>query len=345
MASVTAYTSYGRGAGSARVRVFDWLDHLGLPSEGSDYLGGSSNGLGTLARQAYRIPGAELRLRQRAARDASGASIVSRQASPFSTGRLEARILERAGRGVYDFDDALMHAHDGLSERLWPKARIWLRAVRAADVVIAGNDYLADAASVHSPSVTVIPSCVEPDEYRQKQHRDTDAPTAVWLGSPSTEDYLLRIAAPLLAAHRNLGLRLVVISAGDRSLGALDAMVERVQWRSETFATDLLLGDFGIMPMPDNAWTRGKCAYKLLQYGAAALPSIGDDVGANTRVLSLGAGLATRSDDDWYAAIESLVTEGAAGRAVRGASARAAVDEHYSFDAWTPAWKGALGLA
>ncbi|KRC49312.1 hypothetical protein ASE16_11165 [Leifsonia sp. Root227] len=286
-----------------------------------------------------------MRVRRLAARGASGASIVSRQASPFSTGRLEARILTRAGRGVYDFDDALMLSQAGLSERLWPKARIWLRAVRAADVVVAGNDYLADAASVHSPAVTVIPSCVEPDDYKQKHHRDTEAPTAVWLGSPSTEDYLLRIARPLLAAHRNLGLRLVVISAGNRSLGDLDAMIERVQWRRDTFATDLLRGDFGIMPMPDNAWTRGKCAYKLLQYGAAALPSIGDDVGANTRVLALGNGYAARSDDDWYAAIESLLTEGAVGRAVRGASARTAVDEHYSFNAWTPAWKGALGLA
>lgn len=344
MTELTAYTSYGRGAGSARVRVFDWLDHLDLPFEGSQYLGGSSNGVGALARSAYRIPGAEIRLRRLARRGGGGSAIVSRQASPFSTGRVEEQILERAGRGVYDFDDALMHSPSSTTERLWPKSRIWVRAVRAADVVIAGNDYLAEEAAAHNQNVSIVPSCIEPSDYMPKQHRDTEAPTAVWLGSPSTEDYLLRVAAPLLAAHRELGLRLVVVSAGARSLGQLDAMVERVEWGRETFAEDLIRGDFGIMPMPDNAWTRGKCAYKLLQYAAAGLPSIGADIGANTRALSLTDGFAVRTDDDWYSAIATLVAEGRTGRSARGARARAAVVQHYSFEEWAPAWKEFVGL-
>lgn len=344
MVELTTYTSYGRGAGSARVRVFDWLDHLDLPAEGSQYLGGSSNGLGALTRDAYRIPGAEIRVRRLARRGGRGSAIVSRQASPFSTGRVEAQILERAGRGVYDFDDALMYSPSSPTERLWPKSRIWLRAVRSADVVIAGNDYLAEEAAAHSRNVTIIPSCIEPSHYTQKQHGDTEAPTAVWLGSPSTESYLQRVAAPLLAAHRELGLRLVVVSSGARSLGQLDAMVERIDWGRETFAEDLIRGDFGIMPMPDTAWTRGKCAYKLLQYGAAGLPSIGDDVGANTRVLALANGFAAKTDDDWYSAISTLVAEGRNGRSARGASARAAVVQHYSFDAWASTWKESVGL-
>lgn len=338
MTGLRYVTSYGRGAGSARVRVFDWIDHLGLDATGSSYLGLPANGLGALRRNLSRIPAAEHALR-RDARRRDGPVLLSRQASPFSNGAVEARLLRNAGRSVYDFDDALMFSPVSASERIWSKRRIWRRSVEAADVVIAGNAFLADQASARSREVVIVPSCVEPAHYAVKRHADTEAPTAVWLGSPSTEKYLHAIAAPLLAAHRATGLRLVVISAGSAPLGPLDAMVTRVDWRAGTFADELLRGDIGIMPLDDDLWSRGKCAYKLLQYGAAGLPLIASPVGENARVLDLADGIAARSAAEWSDGLVALVEDGASGRARRGAAARSAVEQHYSFTAWAASWQ------
>lgn len=336
-------TSYGRRAGSARVRVFDWLDWLRLPAESSTYLDGSSNAPSSLIRTPRRLLAAEVRIRRLPRRIEHQTVLVSRQASPFSNGGVEARLLRRAAHGVYDFDDALMHSPSAGLNAVWSKKRVWARSVAAADVVIAGNDYLAAEAAALNPSVIVVPSCVNPGDYVPKVNFDIAAPPrAVWLGSPSTEADLTLIAAPLLRLHSSAGLRLTVISAGNADLGPLEQMVDRMEWSPSSFAADLGHADFGVMPLDDSPWTRGKCAYKLLQYGATALPMIGSPVGANTEVLRLSDGLAASSADDWVSAMEALLQESPERRALRGAAGLKAVAEGYSFAAWESTWRSAL---
>ena len=43
--------------------------------------------------------------------------------------------------------------------------------------------------------------------------------------------------------------------------------------------------DVGVMPLPDTPWTRGKCAYKLIQCMACAIPVVAYRVGANVEAV------------------------------------------------------------
>ena len=344
--TLSTVTAYGRTAGSARVRVFDWLDHLGLSAHSSTYLGNSRNGLGTLARNPVDVVRAERDLRRLGRTGGASTLLLSRQASPFSNGAIERRLLSSAERGVYDFDDALMYSPGGIRESLWSKKRAWEASVRAADVVIAGNDYLAERAAELNAETVVIPSCVEADAYpRKADYSLGDQPRAVWVGTPSGEHYLTAIATPLLALHEARGLRISLVSAGSASLGSLDAMVDRVEWSPEVARTEMRRADVGIMPLDDTPWTRGKCAYKLLEYAAAGLPLVGSPVGANTAVLESGDGLQPTSDDDWYSALDLVLTESPERRASRGSAARDAVENGYTFAVWADAWCSALGLS
>ncbi|TFD37919.1 glycosyltransferase [Cryobacterium sp. TMT1-19] len=346
MVQIRTVTSYGPGAGSARVRVFDWLDHLAIEADSFTYLGRSTNSLGSLAKEPFRIPGVEAELR-RLVRTAEGTTVLlSRQASPFSNGLVERDLLARSSHGVYDFDDALMHTPVSRRESVWSKRRVWRKSVEGANTVIAGNDFLASEASRHHRNVVVIPSCVAPESYLVKaQYGIHEVPRAVWLGSPSTELYLKGIAGPLLAVHETRGLRLSVVSAGNASLGALDKMVDRVEWARSTFQQELVKADFGIMPLVDSLWSRGKCAYKLLQYGAAGLPMLGSAVGANDSVLKDADGMAVSSDSEWRDALESLVDEPENRRSSRGQNGRLAIQAKYSYTAWADSWQSAMGLA
>ena len=343
--SIQTFTSYGSDGGSTRVRVFDWLNHLGLEADSFTYLGRATNSLSTLLKEPFRIPGAEARLRTQLRGLENKTVLLSRQASPFSNGHTEQTLLKRAARGVYDFDDAIMQTLPTVRERIWSKREVWRRASTAADVVIAGNDYLAEQASQINSNVVVIPSCVEPSSYLKKVVYSIDSPLAVWLGSPATEKYLRGIEESLLALHKSHGLRVLVISAGKASLGNLDRMVDRREWGPATYQEELVKADFGIMPLDDTLWSRGKCAYKLLQYGVVGLPMIGSAVGANEAVLRMSDGIAVTTSSEWHDAMEALITEGEGRRLMRGRTGRAAIEQSFSFSSWSDGWRKAMGLS
>ena len=340
-------SQYGAGGSSTRVRLYDWLSHTGIePVQRFEYRGASSNSPVALVRDPVGTWRGERAITRLVTSAPGHTVLLSRELSPLGTGRSEARLLTRAARGVYDFDDALYAALPGVPfGNLLSRRRTWARAVEAADVVIAGSDELAEHAAELSDRVVVIPSCVEHESYDVKTDFEiVDRPVAVWIGSPATEPYLHLIGDQLLRAHRELGLRLRVISAGSRSLGELDRMVDRTQWRPDTFADELSAADLGIMPLPDDEWTRGKCAYKLLQYAAAGLPLIGSAVGANIPVLERLGGVAAATDTEWYDGLVGLTRATASERAASGRWAREGVVADFCFSAGEGRWRDAVGL-
>jgi glycosyltransferase involved in cell wall biosynthesis len=167
-------------------------------------------------------------------------------------------------------------------------------------------------------------------------------PVIGWLGSPATERYLLGVADALLAAHERTGAVLRVVSAGDASLGPLDRIVERVAWRSDSWRESLATFDVGIGPLPDDPFTRGKCAYKLLQYAAAGVPVVGSPVGANAAAVERLGGVAATTVAQWTDALVDVLTGTATDRAGMASRGLAGVREHYSFAAWAPVWSRAV---
>lgn len=340
-----AISRYGRSGASTRVRLDDWFTHLGLAAERWDYLGASNNHIRTLFPRMPEVAREEIRLRA-FSRSLEGRTVLmSRGASPFSSGRLEESLLRRAGLSIYDFDDAIYTASKSLPGKLWSARKNWQRSVEAAHTVIAGSEVLAEAAAKISNNVIMIPSCVEPGNYIRKQsYSMTDSPVAAWIGTPSTEPFLLGIAGALLSLHRRIGLRLRVISAGNTSIGPLEPMVDRIPWSIDTFTEHLATADLGIMPLPDTPFERGKCAYKLLQYGASGLPMVGSPVGANVQALARTGGISASTNAAWEEAISSIVSASDRERELMGAASRQGVEIYYSYQAWAETWLQATGL-
>lgn len=337
---------YGSGGASTRVRLYDWLRHTQVEAEIYDYVGGSNNHATQLIRVPVKVLRAERELRGLRRRLGERTLIVSRQASPFSSGGLAEQLLDSARHSVYDFDDALFADDESLTGRIWSKPAAWRRSVQAADVVIAGSDLLADAALKFTPNVVMVPSCVEPADYTVKvDYELSSPPRGVWLGSPPTEPFLRTLTEPLLHLHKRFGLRLSVVSAGNASLGSLDSMVDRTAWSPMSFAQVLAAADFGVMPLPDTPFTRGKCSYKLLQYAASGLPLIGSPVGANAKALDVLRGYAASTSGGWIDVIESILLAPSSERARSGEVARKAVIDHYSYSTWEKTWLRTTGIS
>lgn len=341
---IHAVSSYGPAAASTRVRLLGWFDHLRTPHEVHSWAGFADNRPGRLVRNPISTLKAEWSVRRS---DLSGHRVLlSREASPLSFGEVEARILRQAAHGVFDFDDAIYLDVGGPRGWTHPGRKFRL-AVEAADVVIAGNDHLAERASRHHHDVRVIPSCVEPSHYVPKSSWTiTGSPTIVWLGSASTEVYVTQVARALARVCRATGARLVLISSpqDNPALHEVEPYLTRVPWSLDGVGAELAAADVAIAPLDDGPYAQGKCAYKLLQYAASGLPMVGSPTGANAVALNRFDGVAVRTHDEWADALVQVLTEPTERRAHRGKTALRAVREHYSFEAWAPTWCAASGL-
>ena len=88
------------------------------------------------------------------------------------------------------------------------------------------------------------------------------------------------------------------------------------------------------MPLNDDPFSRGKSAFKLIQYLAAGIPAIASPVGENQVVLRDGeTGLFADSPEEWADAMRRLTDEHV--RETMAANARRAAGE-YSIQKYAP---------
>jgi glycosyltransferase involved in cell wall biosynthesis len=240
------------------------------------------------------------------------------------------------GLAVYDFDDALLVGSAAASNRRfqWTKqeARRAVAYMRAARLVLTGNSTLAAQALLYSDRVEVVPSCVDPAAQPMHDHVDRETTVIGWIGSGTTVAYLAPLLPIIERLHAERSIKLVVVG-GDTGIRA--DWIEHRRWSADTQATDIAGFDIGVMPLPDDEWTRGKSGYKLLQYFAAGVPAVASPVGVNTEFVADGRGMAANSDTEWAAALAELLGD-VASRRERGRLARTFVEQHYSYQRWAP---------
>jgi glycosyltransferase involved in cell wall biosynthesis len=173
------------------------------------------------------------------------------------------------------------------------------------DAVAAGNDVLAGVARPDARAVEILPTSIDISSYRPAA--GGGAPTIVWIGSPENLIYLEMVRPALVrltARHPALKMR-VICSAFPAWPGV---NVERIPWSEATEAAALAAAHIGIMPLTDDEWSRGKCAFKLLQYMAASLPCVASPVGANTEAVIDGVnGFHAATSEDWESRLEMLI--------------------------------------
>lgn len=256
-----------------------------------------------------------------------------------------ALVRRRVKHLIFDFDDAVWlrdsYASRGFDD---PKrSRRFEAIVRAADLVVAGNEYLAAEATRHTSAgrVLVIPTCVEPSNYTPMSRKEDRAIQMVWVGSASTLRGLEQFKNTLSAIGRVIpGIRLKIIC--DRFIEITNLPVDNRIWKQESEAAEIAAADIGISWVPDDPWSRGKCGLKILQYQAAGLPVVANPVGVHqVMVRNDVTGYTAVSIEEWVAAISRLIHEPEMRRRL-GAAGRQQVEDGYSVETGTRSWAMAL---
>ena len=327
---------------SQRYRIEQWEPHLRRMGVEITYRPFEDEELNRVLYQPGRVPhkaGLILKALARRFGDvrearAFDAVYILREAALLGPPVFE-RLISLAGVPfVFDFDDAVFERYVSpsngyLSYLKFPgKTRT---VCRLAAHVMAGNEYLADYARAVNGRVTVIPTTVDTEQYTVEARAPNEVPVVGWTGSYSTVQHLLRLAGALRRLAGRERFRLRVIGAPNKSLDELEGVeTEVLPWRSETEVADLRPVDVGVMPLPDDRWSRGKCGMKALQYMGLAIPTVCSPVGVNSAIIRDGVnGLLASTEDEWVEKLARLLRSPAE-RARLGHAGRATVEATYS---------------
>ncbi len=213
-----------------------------------------------------------------------------------------------ARRLVFDIDDAVYVRDSG--EDNPRRLKQFQKMISQCDDVWAGNGALLDAAAPFARRSCLIPTTLPQAKYQLTPEKPNKGLDLVWIGGSASRPWLESIFPTLeQAALRIPGLRLKIIA--DFTLESNQLQVIAVPWSEAREAQELASAHIGIAPLPDNAFTRGKCGLKTLQYMAAGLPVIASSTGVQSDMVKTGdTGLLADSEQAWLEALIQLATDG-----------------------------------
>jgi glycosyltransferase involved in cell wall biosynthesis len=231
---------------------------------------------------------------------------------------------------IYDFDDAVFTEFqiDNL--------------IRVASAITPGNQFLADYVKSINPNVRtqVSPTVVDTDYYQPET--DIKAASQLIIGWIGTESSYKRYMAPRLDFLVDIAKRFeavvhvigpVTVQSDVETKGA-----RFLQWSLATERDFMKAFDVGVMPLFNDRYTKGKCAFKIVEYGAYGIPSVASSVGANVDVVVQGeTGFLVETDEDWEEALQKLLTNPEL-RASMGVKARGRIVARYSLQSQVVVW-------
>ena len=221
---------------------------------------------------------------------------------------------------IFDFDDALFIQSESKISNLISIARI----------CVCGNKYLYDFSKKYNPNTYVIPTAIDTKKFIPNDNCNRALVTIGWTGTSGNyqffTDKMIAEINTILKTYSNVSFLFICDHKPDQRF---NFPYNFIYWNETTEVEDLQNIDIGLMPLIDSPWSKGKCGFKLIQYGAIGIASIASDVGVNSDiVLDNKSGILIK-DNTWETALTTLINN-APLRERMGENARQHIQKHYS---------------
>jgi len=263
---------------------------------------------------------------------------IHREAAPVGPPVVEwflAKVLRK--KIIYDFDDAIWMT-DKVNESGLERILRWRSKVssicRWSYKVSCGNEYLREYALRFNRSAFLNPTTIDTDNLHNPSRFNSPEKEAGrivigWTGSHSTLKYLYLLKNVLAQIQEKYPQTTLLVIADKSPELQVPRIIFR-PWSPESEISDLMMSDIGIMPLPDDEWSKGKCGFKALQYMALGIPAVASTVGANPTIIRhMENGCLCNRDKEWVATLEMLITN-ADLRKRLGQAGRQTVIDRYS---------------
>jgi len=262
---------------------------------------------------------------------------IYREALLIGSTFFERQLRKKKPKMVFDFDDSVWLYDTSEANKRFE----WLKdpgktakLVGLSDMVFVGNQYLADYALQFNSNVKIVPTTIDTEEYKRLPvEKKEDKIYIGWTGSITTIKHF-EYAAPILRRLKEkYGDRLVIKVIGDRNYQHKGLGIQGMPWNKENEIKELSTFDIGIMPLPNDQWSKGKCGLKGLQYMALEIPAVMSPVGVNCDIIQDGVnGFLADKEDEWVEKLTRLIEDKDL-RMRMGKEARKTVIEKYSKEA------------
>lgn len=272
---------------------------------------------------------------------------IHRESFPIGPAWFE-RLLKLFGKPyIYDFDDAIFLPNVAEPNRALGRLKCpgkITSIIRGSRVTIAGNNYLAEFAErAGAGKIEILPTVVDTALFVPPDKAEGKKEVVIgWIGSPTTIEFLENfrpVIDKVLTRCRGAARFLVV---GGQLKGELPEEITCLPWSIESEIALLQKFDIGIMPMPDNQWTRGKCAFKAIEYMAVGIPAVCSPVGMNLELIDNTVnGFLAEEEEQWVDILYSLVHDEALRQKV-GQAGRRLVEAAYGLQKTAPRFKAVI---
>jgi len=259
--------------------------------------------------------------------------IIYREAHFFGFSFFEKWLSHRKAATIFDFDDAiwLNDVSESNKNLSWLKsASKTAKIAEYADIVTVGNSFLANYATEYNKNTIILPTTIDTHIYKYRGARNTDVITIGWIGSYTTLKHFQN-AIPILAEIKQkyagrVDFKVII----DIDYNVPEINLTSTKWSKETELEELNKIDIGIMPLPDDNWSRGKCGFKGIQYMSLGIATVMSPVGVNVDIIEHGKnGFLASTDAEWIDCLSQLI-ESEQLRERLGKAGRQTVEERFS---------------
>lgn len=233
---------------------------------------------------------------------------------------LEKMLLKLNKNVILDFDDDLSASKRQPKEVTNFYGKLMLEngdkfnnTLKIYSKFITGSDYLKNRVNKQAKDkiIETIPTCVNTHLYSKKNYAytiPTDRKIKIgWIGSNQNLKYLDLIIHPLNKLYEEYNIQLTVISGKEYAHSDAKFEISNLRWSLKSQYNAISNFDIGIMPLIENEISNGKCSFKLIQYMASGVISVGSDIGSNNELIQHGVNGFLTENKNWYSILKHAI--------------------------------------
>lgn len=238
---------------------------------------------------------------------------LQREMFPFDSSVIENIIRKFGIKLVFDYDDALfitkVNSYNKISNHIRSESRL-ISTLKRVDCVLAGNDFLSDYAKKYCSETLTFEVAEDTSRIKGKNRDFYNKENVVigWLGSKTTAKYLQLISDPLKKiALKYPNVRFEVMGS-DKEFSIAGLNIKITPWSLENELIALSKFDIGLMPLPDEEWSKGKSGGKARTYMAAGVVPVVTSIGYNCQLIKhMQTGCLVKTQDEWFHYLSDLI--------------------------------------